>query len=72
MATIGKYKGTLGRGSQREDDLKKIVASYEAKLAHARAEVADLRKALQGLQEEHRALINKQVQALTAQGLAAL
>eukprot|EP00884_Botryococcus_braunii_P009989 jgi/Botrbrau1/18992/Bobra.0100s0027.2 len=61
MATIGKYKGNLARGSQREDDLKKIVSSYEAKLAHARAEVADLRKALLSLQDEHRALINKQV-----------
>lgn len=69
MATIGKYKGNLARGSQREDDLKKIVSSYEAKLAQARMEIADLRKALQSLQDEHRALINKQVSTFSSSNL---
>lgn len=61
MATVGKYKGSMTRGGQREDDLKRIVSSYEAKLAQARGEISGLKAALQSLQDEHRALINTQV-----------
>lgn len=71
MATVGKYKGSLTstRGGQREDDLKRIVSSYEAKLAQARGEISGLKAALQSLQEEYRALINQQVHNFTLSSL---